>query len=427
MEKAMVVTLIITLLTGFSQEQNILPPGPINKEVGANVLFTIISSPEPVHAIRWHFNGSEVIRYIPPGPEIVNSDYRGRVFLNYSSGDLELKGLSMNDSGQYTIILTFQSGLGVQDHTLLQVFEPVFVISITSPEGNLIEYSSANFTCEGNGTISTTVWMKEYEILAPSSSIQFLDDNRTMVISPVKRSDSGNYQCAMSNPVSSSSAHYSITVNYGPDVRIFGAQTLEEGSDILLLCSPDSVPPATITWTVKGMSTRSAALYVTENSNPSDSGDYNCTCWNNVTGITASAVQVLTVRAVSSRLGPGVETGITLGVIAVVLILVVVIYFLIKRSKKPAKAVRETPVSMTADQQTDVTSGYNNMVAETLKRSKELKAGFTYHTQNGRSSPPLYENQSQTTPARRNRPPLPQNRETNDSELYCSAIVTSNN
>ncbi|XP_053093745.1 carcinoembryonic antigen-related cell adhesion molecule 1 isoform X2 [Pangasianodon hypophthalmus] len=301
MEKAMVVTLIITLLTGFSQEQNILPPGPINKEVGANVLFTIISSPEPVHAIRWHFNGSEVIRYIPPGPEIVNSDYRGRVFLNYSSGDLELKGLSMNDSGQYTIILTFQSGLGVQDHTLLQVFEPVFVISITSPEGNLIEYSSANFTCEGNGTISTTVWMKEYEILAPSSSIQFLDDNRTMVISPVKRSDSGNYQCAMSNPVSSSSAHYSITVNYGPDVRIFGAQTLEEGSDILLLCSPDSVPPATITWTVKGMSTRSAALYVTENSNPSDSGDYNCTCWNNVTGITASAVQVLTVRALTRR------------------------------------------------------------------------------------------------------------------------------
>ncbi|MCJ8728821.1 hypothetical protein PDJAM_G00008510 [Pangasius djambal] len=333
MEIAMVVTLIITLLTGFSQEQNLLPPGPINKEVGANVLFTTISSPEPVRAIRWQFNGIEVITYNPPEPETMNPNYHGRVSLNYSSGDLELKGLTMSDSGQYTLILTYQSGLGFQDHTLLQVFEPVIVINITSPEGNLIEYSNATFTCEGNGTISTTVWMKDYKILAPSSSIQFLDDNRTMVISPVKRSDSGNYQCVMSNPVSTSISHYSIVVNYGPDVRIFGAQTLEEGSDILLLCSPDSVPPAAITWTVKGTSAGNAPLYVTENSNPSDSGDYKCTCWNNVTGITTSAVQVLTVRAVSSRLGPGVEAGITLGVTAAVLILVGVIYFLIKRSK----------------------------------------------------------------------------------------------
>lgn len=82
----------------------------------------------------------------------------------------------------------------------------------------------------------------------------------------------------------------------GPDVRILGPQTLEEGSDIVLLCSPDSVPPATVTWTLKGMSVGNTSLYVTVNSNPSDSGDYSCTCWNNVTGITASAVHVLTVR-----------------------------------------------------------------------------------------------------------------------------------
>lgn len=82
----------------------------------------------------------------------------------------------------------------------------------------------------------------------------------------------------------------------GPDVRILGAQTLEEGSDIVLLCSPDSVPPAIVTWTVKGMSAGNESLYVAENSKPSDSGDYVCTCFNNVTEITAFAVQVVSVR-----------------------------------------------------------------------------------------------------------------------------------
>lgn len=82
----------------------------------------------------------------------------------------------------------------------------------------------------------------------------------------------------------------------GPDVKILGAQTLDEGSDILLLCSADSVPPATVAWTVKGMPAGNMPLYVTENSKPSNSGDYNCTCRNDVTGITTFAVQVVTVR-----------------------------------------------------------------------------------------------------------------------------------
>lgn len=91
--------------------------------------------------------------------------------------------------------------------------EPVFSFGILGPEDNVIEHGSANFTCKGNGSINTIVWMKEEEILASSSSITFVDDNRTMVISPVSRSDSGYYQCAMSNPVSSSNSSYSITVN----------------------------------------------------------------------------------------------------------------------------------------------------------------------------------------------------------------------
>ncbi|KAF4088416.1 hypothetical protein AMELA_G00081640 [Ameiurus melas] len=399
MEQAVVVILVITLLTVSGQEGNLLPPGPINKEVGANVLLTTIPSSEQISIIRWHFNGTEVIKYVRPGTITVNPNYNGRVNLNYTTGDLELKNLTMADSGKYTLTFTFESGLGNQDHILLQVFEPVVSFDITGPEGNLIENSTGTFTCKGNGTISSTVWLKKDEILANSNSITFLDDNRTMVINPLLRSDSGDYQCVISNPVSSSTATYSITVNYGPDVRILGAQTFEEGSAILLLCVDDSFPAATITWTVQGMPAKNASLYVTENSKLSDSGEYKCTCWNSVTGIRASAVQSVTVRAVSSRLGPGVEAGITVGVIFAVVILVVLIYFLVKHFKKPTDTVRETPVPMIVNQQTTVPT------VDKLKGSR----------------PNVYQN-SQPSPPLRKPPTLPRPRDTNDSDIYCNSI-----
>lgn len=109
------------------EEGNLLPPGPINKEVGASVLFSTFPSSQQIRGIRWHFNGIEVTRYYFPGPITVHPDYNGRVNLNYTSGDLELKNLTMADSGQYTLTLTFESGLGNQDHILLQVFGESFL------------------------------------------------------------------------------------------------------------------------------------------------------------------------------------------------------------------------------------------------------------------------------------------------------------
>ncbi|XP_046702296.1 carcinoembryonic antigen-related cell adhesion molecule 5-like isoform X2 [Silurus meridionalis] len=352
------------------------------------------------------------------GPETVNPIYSGRVFLNSSSGELELKKLTLADSGEYTLVLTFESGLGFQDNTLLQVFEPVFNISIRGPEGNLIENSSVNFTCEGNGTISTTLWKKGMEILNSSSSITFLDDNRTVVFSPLLRSDSGNYQCVMNNPISNGFAGYNITVNYGPDVRMLGVQTLEEGSDILLFCSSKSFPPATVSWTVKGMSFVNTLLYVKENSNSSDSGNYSCTCMNKVTGITASAFLILTVEVVSSRLGPGVEAGITLGVVIALVLLLMLTFFLVEHFKKPAGPVREAQAPMTGIR-TNPTFDDMNAGA----RTPVTTTGITHNLQANKEKHAKYINTPPSLPPR-GPPPLPRDRQTQESDLYSRTIDT---
>lgn len=85
-------------------------------------------------------------------------------------------------------------------------------------------------------------------------------------------------------------------VSDGPDVKILGAENLEEGSDILLYCSVSSVPPATLIWTVNYVNAGNSALYITESSNSAHSGIYTCAASNHITGRITSAEHTLTVR-----------------------------------------------------------------------------------------------------------------------------------
>ncbi len=87
-------------------------------------------------------------------------------------------------------------------------------VRLIGPEETLIEgESSANISSEGTGSISSVQWMKDNSPLSPSNSIIFSSDNRSVSISPVQRSDSGEYQCTYRNPVSSETAKLSLIIN----------------------------------------------------------------------------------------------------------------------------------------------------------------------------------------------------------------------
>ncbi|RXN24597.1 carcinoembryonic antigen-related cell adhesion molecule 20-like protein [Labeo rohita] len=72
--------------------------------------------------------------------------------------------------------------------------------------------------------------MKDKKPLSPSTSIIISSDNRSVFISPVQRSDSGEYQCTYSNPVSSETVNLSLIISYGPDdVSIKGEDVVDLG------------------------------------------------------------------------------------------------------------------------------------------------------------------------------------------------------
>ncbi|XP_030641474.1 carcinoembryonic antigen-related cell adhesion molecule 1-like [Chanos chanos] len=172
-------------------------------------------------------------------------------------------------------------------------------VSLTGPAEPLIEdQSSADLTCEGIGSIITTEWMKDGQPLSPSNSIIFSADLRSVSISPVRRSDSGEYQCRLSNPVSSDTATYTVTVSYGPEnVSISGQNEVEVGSKVTLTCSAESTPPASFIWMLNGRETgETTASYSIEKIDSTHSRNYTCTAWNNVTSLKTTVHHHLTVK-----------------------------------------------------------------------------------------------------------------------------------
>ncbi|KAJ8354764.1 hypothetical protein SKAU_G00223310, partial [Synaphobranchus kaupii] len=87
--------------------------------------------------------------------------------------------------------------------------------NIIGPTGVLIAgKSSANLTCQAaNGTLISMEWLKDGHPLSPSNRITFSGDNSSVSIDPVQGTDNGQYQCTLTNPVSTDAATYKLTVN----------------------------------------------------------------------------------------------------------------------------------------------------------------------------------------------------------------------
>ncbi|XP_030605164.1 carcinoembryonic antigen-related cell adhesion molecule 20-like [Archocentrus centrarchus] len=176
--------------------------------------------------------------------------------------------------------------------------------------------------------------MKDGSDLTLADNMTLSDNNRVLTFNIVKRKDKGEYFCDISNPISSDRAKYVMVVNYGPEnVQIEGPKKINIKGTLTLTCSADSTPSARFTWFFNGTEiTRNSAEYIKEEVKLSDSGNYTCQAWNNVTDRTSSSVvHALTVTDKPSPCAAGCIAGIVIACCVIIAAAVGGGYYIYKR------------------------------------------------------------------------------------------------
>ncbi|XP_045071838.1 carcinoembryonic antigen-related cell adhesion molecule 1-like [Coregonus clupeaformis] len=331
METIVAISLTLSILTGLCAGQGVLPQGPVNGAEGGTVMFITNLSPpaQPFIKISWSVGGANIIT--STGSDAIGPGYGDRITLNKTTWSLELRNLTLADSGEYRLAITTATAETINGSTKLVVYENVSDANITGPTNNLFaDVSSATLTCEAAGNITAIQWMKEGQPLSAGGNIFFSEENRNVSISPVKRHDGGEYLCKLINPVSSATASYSMIVNYGPDsMIILGEHVAEMESSTLIYCSVQSVPPAAFTWLFNGQQTGvHEAGYIIKSVSYNNSGDYRCDIRNDLTGHVVSMGHSLSVKEKAPPpLSPEGAAGIAVAVMLIVVAVALGLYF----------------------------------------------------------------------------------------------------
>ncbi|XP_030014279.1 carcinoembryonic antigen-related cell adhesion molecule 5-like [Sphaeramia orbicularis] len=258
---------------------------------------TVDPTPTLFQSIVWQFKGGVIIAYTSagttPGP-----GYEDRVTVNTSTGSLELRNVSPDDSGIYTVAIVTQTGAVLVGETTLTVQVPVSNVKITTSSTDLMEFSSVRLSCSSSGSSLSFRWFNDSSEVT-ADRVQITDGGSTMTIVSVTRYDQGPFRCFAFNLVSDGTSDpVTFTISYGPEnviLRVSPSQKYHpEGSDVALSCSAVSEPTAEFTWFCNGvLQSGTGPEFRLMNIQMNHSGSYSCQAFNSKTMRTETSQPLL--------------------------------------------------------------------------------------------------------------------------------------
>ncbi|XP_078294519.1 cell adhesion molecule CEACAM21-like isoform X2 [Panthera onca] len=195
---------------------------PPNAAEGKDVLLRVHNLPVNLLGFGW-FKGetveprSEIVSYAADSQEITPGlAHSGRETL-YHNGSLLFQNINLEDTGYYTVRIlkrNFQIEIVTRR---LRVYQAVSQPSINISNTTATEHKdSVVLTCSTNNTGVSIWWFFNNQSLKLTERMKLSPDNSTLTISPVRVGHAGNYQCEVSNPVSSSKSDpVRLAVSYG--------------------------------------------------------------------------------------------------------------------------------------------------------------------------------------------------------------------
>ncbi|XP_038669117.1 carcinoembryonic antigen-related cell adhesion molecule 5-like isoform X2 [Scyliorhinus canicula] len=236
--------------------------------LGSDVIFSCSAVSNPIPEFQWYLNGNSLQRN---GQQLIISD------------------ISLNNNGNYTCEAFNNATKGYSVTTTdILVVEPVSKPTITSNDTNPIEYiDTVALTCHASGTAVSYRWNMENETINSSDRIGLSNDNSTLTISEVLRSDD-EFTCYGYNMINENASDpYLLNVNYGPEYLNISKDpqlTFHLGSNVNFSCSAVSNPTSEFQWYLNGNSLQQNGhqLIITDIS-LNDTGNYTCEAYNNAT------------------------------------------------------------------------------------------------------------------------------------------------
>uniref|UniRef100_A0A668TU73 Ig-like domain-containing protein n=1 Tax=Oreochromis aureus TaxID=47969 RepID=A0A668TU73_OREAU len=237
--------------------------------VGSDISLTCSVGSRPPAQFKWFLNGDQL-------PD--------------TGSELRLMNVQMSQSGNYSCQAFNSKTLRSQTSqpSAITVLGASFTPSTNLP----VEGTSVSLACEASGSVFTRNWIKDGSYLTPTDNMILSDNNRVLTFNTVNRKDSGEYFCQISNPVSSDEFTLIVHAYNGPEnVQIKGPNKINIKGTLKLTCSAESTPSARFTWFFNGREIpNNSAEYIKEEVELSDSGNYICQAWNNITERTSSSV-----------------------------------------------------------------------------------------------------------------------------------------
>ncbi|XP_069855088.1 carcinoembryonic antigen-related cell adhesion molecule 21-like isoform X3 [Dipodomys merriami] len=199
-----------------------IEPVPPNAAEGQNVVLKAHNQPPNAELYRWYkgetaeeshrlaaFSASS--KQSIPGPA-----HSGRETIQ-EDGSLFFQNVTVNDTGVYTLDILDRDFASKRASGRFQVFEPVTQPSIQASNTTVTEQQSVVLTCHSTDPGITIRWLFNEQSLPLTTRTKLSKNNSTLSIDPVRREDSGEYRCEVSNPVSSMKSNpLRLDVNYDP-------------------------------------------------------------------------------------------------------------------------------------------------------------------------------------------------------------------
>ncbi|XP_036129837.1 carcinoembryonic antigen-related cell adhesion molecule 1-like isoform X3 [Molossus molossus] len=217
----------------------------------------------------------------------------------YPNGSLLFRKVTQEDTGYYTLQAIKRNLRSERGTGRLRVYPELLTPNITTNNSNPEENKDpVVLTCEPWTQNTTYLWLINSQSLPDSTRLQLSSDNRTLTLLHVTRNDTGPYVCESRNPVSAGrSDPFTLNVLYGPDAPVISPPDSHypTGANLNLSCHAASNPPTQYSWFISSSPPQPTQKLFIPNITANDSGSYTCLAHNPHTGLSRTAVKMITV------------------------------------------------------------------------------------------------------------------------------------